>query len=107
MNTTTRVNIRTNMARLTNVDSRLSALATEAAIKDATPTGVNQINQRRTIMIISDDALKNKTKGVPASPSFPVAIPMIEQIMMRPKTFVPEAVPITLVYSSNVTLVPF
>ena len=36
-------------------------------------------------MIISDDALKNKTKGVPASPSFPVAIPMIEQIMMRPE----------------------
>ena len=44
MNTTTRVNMRTNMARLTNVDSRLSALATEAAIKDATPTGVNLEN---------------------------------------------------------------
>lgn len=41
MNTTTSVNMRTNIARLTNVDSRLLASATAFAISEATPTGVN------------------------------------------------------------------
>ena len=41
INRITSVSIRTNIARLTNVDSRLLAFATDEAIRLATPTGVN------------------------------------------------------------------
>ena len=43
-----------------------------------------QTNHVRTIMMISEVALKKITKGRPASPNFPVAIPRIEQIIINP-----------------------
>ena len=37
--------------------------------------------------MISDVALKKTTKGLPASPTFPVAIPSTEQMMINPEIF--------------------
>ena len=37
------------------------------------------------MIMISEQALKNNTNGLPASPSFPVAIPSIEQRIISPE----------------------
>ena len=37
-------------------------------------------------MIMSENALKNNTNGLPASPSFPVAMPIMEHMIMIPET---------------------